>query len=144
MSLRVTAVVPASALPALMELPVYTCRVPAGFPSPADDYVDETLDLNRRYIANPAATFFAYTDGDSMKDAGIHSGDLLIVDRSVKPLNGRVVVACIEGELTVKRYCVRGGRHYLVAENAEYAPIEIRDGQELLVWGVVMHSIHTL
>ena len=128
----------------VMELPLYTCHVRAGFPSPADDHLDETLDLNRRYIRNPAATFFVVTDGDSMKDAGIHSGDTLIVDRSIKPVHGKIVIACVDGELTVKRYCVRGGRPFLVAENADYADIELRDGQEVTVWGVVTQSIHSV
>jgi DNA polymerase V len=142
-SLRITAVFQASP-GALLELPLYTCHVPAGFPSPADDHLDGTLDLNQRYVAHPAATFFVYTDGDSMKDAGIHSGDMLIVDRSIKPVHGKVVIACVDGELTVKRYCVRGRLPYLVADNPAFPDIKIGEGQEVTIWGVVLHSVHTL
>jgi DNA polymerase V len=114
--------------------------VPAGFPSPADDYTDGQLDLNELLIQRPEATFFVRVEGDSMVGAGIHSGDLLIVDRSAEATGGEVVVAAIDGELTVKRVCRRDGALWLVAENDAYPPIEVTT--ELVIWGVVEHVIH--
>jgi DNA polymerase V len=117
--------------------------VSAGFPSPAEDYLEGKLDLNRHYIKNPAATFFVRVSGDSMTGAGIHNGDLLIVDRSLEPLPGRVVIAVINGEHTVKRLKREGDRLLLLAENADYAPIEVSEMQELHIWGVVVCVLHT-
>ena len=120
--------------------PLVLARVPAGFPSPADDYTDGQLDLNELLIQRPEATFFVRVEGDSMVGAGIHSGDLLIVDRSAEATGGEVVVAAIDGELTVKRVCRRDGALWLVAENDAYPPIEVTT--ELVIWGVVEHVIH--
>jgi DNA polymerase V len=128
--------------PPLM-LPFYATAVQAGFPSPADDYLEGTLDLNEHLIRRPAATFFLRVLGDSMTGAGIHSGDLLIVDRSMHPANGRIVIAVVDGELTVKRLSRRRGRVRLMPENPRYRPIDIRDGQDLQIWGVVLHVIHS-
>jgi DNA polymerase V len=125
-------------------LNLYQQPVAAGFPSPAEDYIDRKLDLNRYYVKNPAATFYVRVDGNSMIGAGIHSGDLLIVDRSLKPLSGRVVIAVINGEHTVKRLRKEGDRVFLMAENADYAPIEVSEFEELYVWGVVTEVIHSL
>lgn len=122
--------------------PLYQSRVPAGFPSPADDYVETSLDLSEHLMGKKEATFFVRVAGDSMTEAGIHDGDILVVDRSVEPEDGSVVVAALDGELTVKRYEVRSGYPYLMPEAAEYDPIPIRDGQELVVWGVVRHVVH--
>ncbi len=124
-------------------LPFFATAVQAGFPSPADDYLEGALDLNQHLIRRPAATFFLRVTGDSMTGAGIHSGDLLIVDRSMPPADGRIVIAVIDGELTVKRLSRRHGRVRLMPENPRYQPIEIRDGQDLQVWGVVRHVIHS-
>jgi DNA polymerase V len=124
-------------------LPFYATAVQAGFPSPADDYLEGTLDLNEHLIRRPAATFFLRVLGDSMTGAGIHSGDLLIVDRSMHPANGRIVIAVVDGELTVKRLSRRRGRVRLMPENPRYRPIDIRDGQDLQIWGVVLHVIHS-
>ncbi|HPC48368.1 MAG TPA: translesion error-prone DNA polymerase V autoproteolytic subunit, partial [Deltaproteobacteria bacterium] len=87
-----------------LSVPLYTARVSAGFPSPADAFVDGRLDLNEHLVAHPAATFFVRVEGTSMIDAGIHPGDILIVDRALEPRNGSVVVAVLDGEFTVKRY----------------------------------------
>ncbi len=120
--------------------PLVLARVPAGFPSPADDYVDGSLDLNELLIRRPEATFFVRVEGDSMVGAGIHSGDLLIVDRSAAATGGDVVIAAIDGELTVKRVRRGDGALWLVAENEAYPPLEVTT--ELVIWGVVEHVIH--
>jgi DNA polymerase V len=116
--------------------------VPAGFPSPADDHVETTLDLSTALIQNEEATFFVRVAGSSMTEAGIHDGDILVVYRSIEPDDGSVVVAALDGELTVKRYEVRSGSSYLLPEADGYAPIPVRDGQDLVVWGVVRHVVH--
>lgn len=125
-------------------LPVFLGRLPAGFPSPADDYIEGKLDLNRHLIKHPAATFFVRVTGNSMTGAGIHSGDLLIVDRSLEPTDGQVVVAVLDGELTVKRLQMRQGVTRLLAENSLYRPIEITEQQTIAIWGVVTNVIHPL
>jgi DNA polymerase V len=123
-------------------LAVFLSRVPAGFPSPADDYVERRLDLNEHLIRREASTFFVRVAGRSMEGAGIHDGDLLVVDRAVEPTDGAVVVAALDGELTVKRYRDRADGPALVPEHEGHAPIPIEPGQELVVWGVVRHVIH--
>jgi DNA polymerase V len=125
-------------------LPLYLSRVCAGFPSPADDYIDQQLDLNRYLIKNPVATFIVYAEGDSMIGEGIYSGDALIVDRSLTPRHQSIVIACIEGELTVKKLIYREGKPYLAAASPDYSAIEIREGDELTIWGVVTKNIHNL
>lgn len=122
--------------------PVFLSRVPAGFPSPADDYVEQRLDLNEHLIQRESSTFFVRVAGRSMKNAGIHDGDLLVVDRAVEPTDGSVVVAALDGELTVKRYREQDDRPVLVPEHDEHAPIPIDPGQDLVVWGVVQHVVH--
>ncbi len=119
-----------------------SASVQAGFPSPADDHLDCSLDLNEHLVSNPAATFFVRVQGNSMKDAGIVDGDTLIVDRSVAPKDRQIVIAMLDGEFTVKRLRKRGKRVFLQAENAEFAPIEISENQELTIWGVVTFVIH--
>jgi DNA polymerase V len=127
-----------------VDLPMFLSGVQAGFPSPADDYVERKLDLNEHLIEHPAATFFVRVSGDSMIDAGIHSGDILIVDRALDPADGKVVIAALDGELTVKRIAKRKEKLFLVAENPAFKPIEINDNSDLIVWGVVTYSIHKL
>lgn len=122
--------------------PLFLSRIEAGFPSPADDYVEASLDLNEHLVQHEASTFFLRVAGGSMRKAGIHDGDLLVVDRSVEPEDGSVVVAALDGDLTVKRYRRHDGQPYLVPESASHDPIPIREGQELVVWGVVQHVIH--
>ena len=125
-------------------LAFFTCRIEAGFPSPADDYLEGTLDLNEHLIRRPAATFFLRVSGDSMTGAGIYPGDILIVDRSLPPTDGRIVIAVVDGgDLTVKRLSRRHGRIRLLPENSHYPPIEINAEQDLRVWGVVVHAIHS-
>ena len=124
-------------------VPLVLCPVPAGFPSPADDYVERTIDLNEWLIGNQVATFIVRAEGDSMSGE-IHSGDRLIVDRSLEARHRDVVVACLDGEMIVKRLLVRDGRYYLQPENSSYPLIEITGERELIIWGVVTHSIHSL
>ena len=125
-------------------LPLFMEPVSAGFPSPAGDYMEGKLDLNRHLIRHPAATFFVRVTGDSMIGAGIHSGDLLIVDRAIEPTDGKVVVVALDGELTVKRLHLHDGRVTLVPENERYAPIDITPEHQFEIWGVVTNVIHPL
>lgn len=126
-------------------LPLFTCPVSAGFPSPAEDYIEGKLDLNGHLIKNPVATFFVKVTGDSMLGAGIHSGDLLVVDRSLEASNGRVVIAVVDGELLVKRLkLLKNGQVSLVAENPDYPPLILREEMSFEIWGIVTSVIHPL
>jgi DNA polymerase V len=125
-------------------LPVFLGRLAAGFPSPADDYIEGRLDLNRHLIKHPAATFFVRVSGDSMIDAGIHHGDLLVVDRSLDAVDGNVIVAALDGELTVKRLFKQGEILRLLPANTNYQPIEILPQQSFEIFGVVTNVIHAL
>jgi len=124
--------------------PIFTATVPAGFPSPAADYEEGKLDLNKHLIRNAAATFFVRVTGDSMVKAGINNGDLLVVDRSIEPRDKNVVIAVINGELTVKRIRIRKNRLTLEPENENYQSQEINKEMEFEVWGVVTNVIHAL
>jgi len=126
------------------EIPLFTAKISAGFPSPADDYIDKNLDLNEFLIKHPAATFFVRVSGNSMIETGIHPGDILIVDRSLEPSDNRVVIAALNGELTLKRIRRIKGKLYLVPENPDFTPIEITEEMQFQVWGVVRHVIHQL
>jgi DNA polymerase V len=125
-------------------LPLALCRVAAGFPSPADDYMERTLDLNEHVIKHPSATYFVRASGDSMTGAGIFDGDLLIVDRSLEPAHGRVAIVEMDGQLTVKRLFKLKGRFRLQSENVNYPPIDLQEENEVVVWGVVTHVLHNL
>ncbi len=122
--------------------PLVLSRISAGFPSPADDYIERNLDLNDYLVRRPAATFFVRVQGDSMIQAGIHDGDILIVDRSREPADGKVVIAVLNGEMTVKRLRRCGDRLVLMPENQRHEPIEIGAGSDFTVWGVVVWAIH--
>ncbi len=126
------------------ERPLFMVPVKAGFPSPADDYIEERLDLNKHLIKHTAATFFVRVSGDSMVDAGIHSGDILIVDRAIEPVDKKVVIAVINGELTVKRIRIQKGKVILMPENDSYIPMQINDEMNFEIWGVVTNVIHPL
>lgn len=125
-----------------LPLPLYSGRVEAGFPSPADDHMERMLDLNEEIVRNPAATFFVRVQGHSMKDAGISPGDILVVDRSLTPADRQIVVAMIDGEFTVKRFRRGKGKVFLEAENPDFKAIEIREEQDMTLWGVVSYIIH--
>lgn len=116
--------------------------IPAGFPSPAEDYLDACLDLNDLVVKHPAATFFVRVNGDSMVDAGIDSGDVLVVDRALDPEDEAIVIAVINGDFTVKRISRHNGKLYLVPANLEIDPIEITEEMDFQVWGVVTYAIH--
>jgi DNA polymerase V len=124
-------------------LPLFGARIPAGFPSPADDDLEGMLDLNTHLIERPAATFFLRVQGESMTGAGIQDGDLLVVDRSREAKSGSIVVAAVDGELTLKRLKIEGERVWLVPEHPDFAPLEIQGEMGLAVWGVVAHVVHS-
>ena len=130
--------------PSRLSLPLFTGKVAAGFPSPADDYVEKNLDLNELLVQKPAATFFVRAQGESMLGAGIHPNDILVVDRSLEAIPGKVVICAINGELTVKRLERVNSQWQLKAENPAYADIVIHDELELVIWGVVTNVIHSL
>jgi DNA polymerase V len=123
-------------------LPLYMVAVSAGFPSPAEDYIEGKIDLNRHLIRNAAATFLVRATGNSMIGAGIHSGDVLVVDRSIEPTQNKIVIAVLNGELTVKRIRYERKQVYLLPENPDYPVIAINEDIELQVWGVVTNVIH--
>jgi DNA polymerase V len=136
-------VVSAPDLSTAYALPVYLERVPAGFPSPAGDYMEGKLDLNQHLVKHPAATFFVRVTGDSMIGKGIHSGDLLIVDKSLDPKDGSIVIAALDGELTVKQLEKRNGKFRLLPANKNYEPLEVSERQSFEIWGVVTNVIHS-
>lgn len=124
------------------QIPVYSSKVQAGFPSPADDYIENYLDLNTKFIHNPSATFVLQATGDSMVEAGIFSGDWLLVDKSLEATDGKIVIAALNGELTVKRLSRREGRVQLLPANPKYAPIEVTEELDMVIWGVVTCVFH--
>ena len=123
-------------------LPFYLSPIEAGFPSPADDYIERSLDLNEYLIRHPSSTFFVKVKGDSMVNAGIFSGDILIVDRSVRSYQNRIIVAILNGEFTVKRFRKSGGSVFLIAENPDYPVLRITQDMDFEIWGVVINVIH--
>ncbi|WP_106592156.1 translesion error-prone DNA polymerase V autoproteolytic subunit [Marinobacterium halophilum] len=126
-----------------LRIPLYLERVSAGFPSPAQDYIEDTLDLNALCIQHPSATFFVRVEGESMTETGIYPGDILVVDRSVRASHGDVVIACLDGEMTVKELALRP-RVKLLPRNPLFQPIEIADGSELNIFGVVTSIVRHL
>jgi DNA polymerase V len=122
-------------------VPLYSSSVQAGSPSPADDNIEGYLDLNEHLIPNATSTFMVRAKGESMQDIGIYSGDILIVDRSITPSNNKIVVAAINGELTVKRLVIKNSAAWLMPENKNFKPINI-SGQDTVIWGVVTSVIH--
>ena len=122
------------------QLPLYQSKVQAGFPSPAEDDMDSTLDLNEHLIRNPASTFYVRVTGDSMIDAGIKENDLLVVDKSMQPSHNKIVIANVEGEFTVKRLKIINNEWFLVAENKNYPSMKINNN--ISIWGIVTAVIH--
>ena len=125
-----------------LDLPLAGTAIAAGFPSPAEEYLDLALDLNKELIKHPAATFYARVKGDSMVDAGIQDGDLLVIDKALEPKEGTVAVCYLDGEFTVKRLSVQEEGVYLMPANAEFKPIRITEENNFLVWGLVAYVIH--
>ena len=122
--------------------PLFLVRIAAGFPSPADDYIEKHLDLNEHLIKHPSATFFLKVEGESMINAGIHNGDILIVDRSLEASDKKIIVAVVNGELTVKRVRKKKGKLFLVPENDDFTPLCVTEEMDFQVWGVVTSVIH--
>ncbi|MBT3778200.1 MAG: translesion error-prone DNA polymerase V autoproteolytic subunit [Pelagibacteraceae bacterium] len=122
--------------------PLFLDSVSAGFPSPATDYMENKLDLNEHLVKHPAATFIVKASGPSMIEAGISSGDLLIVDRSIVPKNNNIVIASVFGDLTVKKLHKKGSTLFLLSANNQYPSIEIKEEMECFLWGVVTYVIH--
>ncbi|MFL0354786.1 LexA family protein [Xanthomarina sp. GH4-25] len=127
-----------------LELPYVVNGISAGFPSPADDFLDINIDLNKHLIKNPSTTFYGRVKGDSMNDAGIHDGDLLIIDKSLEPTNNKIAVCFIDGEFTVKRIKIEKDIVWLIAENKNYPPIKVTKDNDLVIWGIVTTVIKQL
>lgn len=123
-----------------LKIPLYSSRIAAGMPSPAEDHVDETLDLNDYMVRRPDSTYMLRVEGESMKDVGILPNDILVVDRSLNAVHNKIVIAAIDGELTVKRLFHRGGLIKLLPENSAYPEIELESEADLVIWGVVIGS----
>jgi DNA polymerase V len=124
-----------------IELPLFPTGISAGFPSPADDYIEDRIDLNIELIRNPSSTFFGRVNGDSMINAGIGDGDLIVIDKSIEPRDGSIVVCVIDGEFTVKRFQKINGEILLVPENEKYKAIKITNENDFRVWGTVTYTI---
>lgn len=124
------------------EIPFFSYTVQAGFPSPAEDMIEKNIDLNRILINHPEATYFVRVQGDSMKNAGIFQDDVMIVDKSLNPKSGDVVIASINGEFTVKTIGKINGKTFLFPSNPKYQPIPVDDCEELQIWGIVTYVIH--
>lgn len=127
-----------------LSLPFVATGISAGFPSPADDFLELSIDLNKELIRHPSTTFYGRVRGDSMQDAGIHNGDLLVIDKSLPPANGKVAVCFIDGEFTVKRIRKDKDCIWLVAENKNYQPIKITEDNDFMVWGIVTNIIKSV
>ena len=125
------------------KIPLYQSKVQAGFPSPADDYIEDSLDLNQFLIKHPSATYLLRAIGDAMGASGINEGNILIVDRSINPRHGKIVISVIEGDLTVRRLYKKKGQLKLEADNPSYPDIIISDKEDLVIWGVVTNCIVT-
>ncbi|HOW24189.1 MAG TPA: translesion error-prone DNA polymerase V autoproteolytic subunit [Bacteroidales bacterium] len=126
------------------ELPLFVPTISAGFPSPADDFIDRKLDLNEYLVRNQPATFLVKVQGTSMENAGILDGDILVVDRSLEPSSGKIVIGVIDGEFTVKRIEQKAGKFFLMPENDSFKPIEITPDMDFKIWGIVTFAIHKL
>ena len=125
-----------------LSIDFHTSFIYAGFPSPADDHMDISLDLNEYLIKHPSATFYIHVKGDSMINDGLYSGDIMIVDRSLSPRSKDVVIAVLDGEFTVKRIYKKNNQIYLVPSNKKYESIAIKKDMDFQIWGVVTHAIH--
>ena len=140
----VTSLHPVHHAASVVRVPFYLSTISAGFPSPAESYIERPLDLNELLVSHPAATFFVRVQGESMINAGICDGDLLIVDRAQKAKSGDIVIALLYGEFTVKRWIHTQNRHALLSENPDYPAIPISPESDFTIWGVVTHAIHML
>ena len=127
-----------------IKLPFINHGVSAGFPSPALDFMESSIDLNQVLVENPIATFYVQVEGNSMIDAGIHDKDLLVVDRSLEPRNNKIAICLLDGEFTVKRIRLENGELFLMPENPNYKPIQVTEDNQLIIWGIVTYVIKKL
>ena len=127
-----------------LKLPFVANGISAGFPSPADDFLDINIDLNKYLIKNPTTTFYGRVSGNSMIDAGINDGDLLIIDKSLEPKNNKIAVCFIDGDFTVKRISIEKDCVWLIAENQNYKPIQVTKDNDFIIWGIVTNVIKNL
>ena len=125
-------------------IPLVKEAISAGFPSPAEDYIELGVDLNKYLIKNPISSFFLRVSGNSMNNAGIYNNDLLIIDRSINPTPGNIVVALLDGEFTLKRLIKENKHYYLKADKEDYPVIDLYEYSEVIIWGVAIYSIHKL
>ena len=124
-----------------IEIPMLSTGISAGFPSPALDFIDLTIDLNRHIIKRPSSTFFGRVKGHSMKDIGIHDGDLLVIDKSISPKNDKIAVCYIDGEFTIKRILIEKDCCWLIPANDAYKPVKVTVENDFQIWGIVTHVI---
>jgi len=124
-----------------IQLPLFDTGISAGFPSPADDFIELSIDLNKHLIKNKDTTFFAKVKGHSMKNVGINDGDLLVIDKSLEPKNNRIAICQIDGEFTVKRIKIEDNVVWLIAENEDFKPIKVTKENDFMIWGIVINSI---
>ena len=124
-----------------IERPLFDGGVSAGFPSPAQDFSEHSIDLNLALLKNPASTFFTRVSGDSMKDIGIHDGDLLVIDKSLNPENNKIAVCFIDGEFTLKKIKLEKDSCWLIPANENYSPIKVTEENDFIVWGIVTFVI---
>lgn len=124
-----------------LALPFVNQGISAGFPSPALDFVDLTIDLNKHLIKHPSSTFYGLVKGQSMKNVGIHDGDLLVIDKSLEPINNKIAVCYIDGEFTLKRIKIEKKQCWLIPENENYEPIKVTEENDFLIWGIVTFVI---
>ena len=134
--------IPGNSKPVVLDL--YSSQIPAGFPSPADDFAEKALDLNDYLVSNKSATFLVKVQGNSMINAGIFDGDLLVIDRSKEFVNGKVILGVLNGEFTVKRLEIKKDKVFLLPENDKFVKIEISEEMDFKIWGVVTFAIHKL
>jgi DNA polymerase V len=126
------------------KIPLFSSKIAAGLPTSVDDNIEDHLDLNEHLIKNPASTFFVRATGNSMINVGIHENDILVIDRSITPTHGKIVVAAIDGQLTVKKLHIKNNELLLIPENPTYLPIKISEDNEICIWGVVTNVIHPI
>ena len=124
-----------------MPLPFAEGGIRAGFPSPAQDYISESIDLNTELIAHPAATFYGRVIGDSMSGEGIEEGDILVIDKSLEPTNGDLAVCQVDGEFTLKRLNIQKDRVLLMPSSPNYQPIVVTEENQFMIWGIVTYTI---
>ena len=140
----ISSYIPSREVPSTRLIPLATAAVSAGFPSPAEDYTELGIDINKYLIKNPISTFFLRVSGNSMNNAGIYNNDLLIIDRSINPNPGHIVVALLDGEFTLKRLIKEEDNYYLKADKENYPAINLFEYIDIQIWGVAIYSIHEL